>query len=71
PVVAFGDSRLLPESFRGVTAVNNSISGLTLQGGRLHSMSQPVSSNMRDGFVTFYGGAVDSPWVAYWEYQFF
>ncbi len=23
PVVAFGDSRLLPESFRGVTAVNN------------------------------------------------
>ncbi|RMT76606.1 Outer membrane porin, partial [Pseudomonas savastanoi pv. nerii] len=71
PVVAFGDSRLLPESFRGVTAVNNSISGLTLQGGRLHSMSQPVSSNQRDGFVTFYGGAVDSPWVAYFggDYQ--
>ncbi|RMP47837.1 Outer membrane porin [Pseudomonas amygdali pv. lachrymans] len=34
-------------------------------------MSQPVSSNMRDGFVTFYGGAVDSPWVAYFggDYQ--
>ncbi|WP_024684479.1 OprD family porin [Pseudomonas syringae] len=71
PVVAFGDSRLLPESFRGVTAVNNSISGLTLQGGRLHAMSQPVSSNLRDGFATFYGGAVDAPWVAYFggDYQ--
>lgn len=71
PVVAFGDSRLLPESFRGITAINNSFNGLTLQGGRLHSMSQPVSSNMRDGFVTFYGGAVDSPWVAYFggDYQ--
>ncbi|MFW3897462.1 OprD family porin [Pseudomonas bharatica] len=65
PVVAAGDSRLLPESFRGVTAENTGFDGLTLQAGRLHAMSQPVSSNMRDGFVTFYGGAVDSPWVAY------
>lgn len=65
PVVHYGDSRLLPESFRGVTLVNNSLEGLTLQGGRLHSMSQPVSSNMRDNFVTFYGGSVDSPWVGY------
>ena len=71
PVVSFGDSRLLPESFRGVTAVNTSLPGLTLQGGRLHSMSQPVSSNMRDGFVGFYGGPVNSPWVAYFggDYQ--
>lgn len=44
PVVSFGDSRLLPESFRGVTATNTSISGLTLQGGRLHSMSQPPAA---------------------------
>lgn len=65
PVVHYGDSRLLPESFRGVTFVNNSLDGLTLQGGRLHSMSQPVSSNMRDNFVTFYAGGVDSPWVGY------
>jgi len=33
PVVASGDSRLLPESFRGVTVENSSIQGLTLQGG--------------------------------------
>lgn len=65
PVVASGDSRLLPESFRGVTLENNSIKGLTLQGGRLHAMSQPVSSNMNDNFATFYGGPVNSPWVAY------
>lgn len=65
PVVSFGDSRLLPESFRGVTATNKSISGLTLQGGRLHSMSQPATSSMRDNFATFYAGSVNAPWVAY------
>lgn len=65
PVVSYGDSRLLPESFRGVTLANTSLSGLTLQGGRLHAMSQPVSSNLRDNFATFYAGPVNSPWVAY------
>ncbi|MCF4986950.1 MULTISPECIES: OprD family porin [Pseudomonas] len=65
PVVSYGDSRVLPESFRGVTAINKSISGLTLQGGRLHSMSQPQSTSMRDNFETFYAGPVNSPWVAY------
>jgi hypothetical protein len=65
PVVAAGDSRLLPESFTGVTATNTSIEGLTVQGGRLHAMSQPVSSNMRDNFATFYAGPINSPWVGY------
>ena len=65
PVVAAGDSRLLPESFRGVTATNTSIEGLSVQGGRLHAMSQPVSSDMRENFATFYAGPVNSPWIAY------
>lgn len=65
PVVAAGDSRLLPESFRGVTLENSSIKDLTLQAGRLHAMSQPMSSDLRENFVTFYGGPVDSPWIAY------
>ena len=65
PVVQYGDSRLLPESFRGITVANNSIDGLALQGGRLHSMSEPNSSSMRDGFATFYAGSVDAPWIAY------
>lgn len=65
PVVHYGDSRLLPESFRGVTLVNTHIEGLSVQGGRLTGMSQPTSSNMLDDFETFYAGPVDSPWVAY------
>lgn len=65
PVVAAGDSRLLPESFRGLTLENSSIQDLTLQAGRLHAMSQPMSSDLRENFVTFYGGPVDSPWMAY------
>jgi hypothetical protein len=64
-VVHYGDSRLLPESFRGVTLENQSVAGLKLQGGRLHSMSQPSDRKLRDGFATFYGGPVDSPWIAY------
>ena len=50
PVVHFGDARLLPESFKGVTVVNNSLDDLTLQGGRLHAMSQPNTSNTNDDF---------------------
>jgi len=65
PVVAYGDSRVLPESFRGVTAQNTSLEGLTLQGGRLSGMSQPSESGMNKGFATFYAGPVDSPWVGY------
>lgn len=65
PVVAAGDSRLLPESFRGVTLQNTSLAGLSLQGGRLTGMSQPTSSGMNKGFATFYAGAVDSPWIGY------
>lgn len=65
PVVHYGDSRLLPESFRGVTIENTSFDGLTIQGGRLHAMSQPQVSTMRDEFATFYAGSVASPWVAY------
>ena len=52
PMVHYGDSRLLPESFRGATFENTSIEGLSLQGGRLHSMRQPNSSSLRDGFAT-------------------
>lgn len=71
PVVHFGDSRLLPESFTGWTLENTTLENLTVQGGRLHAMSQPLSSNNRDGFETFYAGPVDSPWLGYFggDYQ--
>lgn len=65
PVVAAGDSRLLPQSFRGVTAQNTSLEGLNLQGGRLSGMSQPSESGMNKGFATFYAGKVDAPWIGY------
>ena len=65
PVVAYGDSRVLPESFRGVTLQNTSFEGLSLQGGRLSGMSQPTESGMDKGFSTFYAGPVDSPWIGY------
>jgi hypothetical protein len=65
PVVAAGDSRLLPQSFKGATATNSSIDGLSIQGGRVHAMSQPDSSDLNENFETFYGGPVDSPWLAY------
>ena len=65
PVVHYGDSRLLPQSFKGVTVVNESVNGLTLQGGRLHAMSQPQESTSRGEFATFYAGQVDSPWIGY------
>lgn len=65
PVVHYGDARLLPESFRGVTLENTSLEGLKVQAGRLHAMSQPQESGMRGNFATFYAGRVDAPWVAY------
>ncbi|WP_339650493.1 OprD family porin [Halopseudomonas pelagia] len=65
PVVYYGDYRLLPQSFRGLSLVSTDIDKLTVQAGRLHSMSQPNTSSMRDDFATFYAGPVDSPWVAY------
>ncbi|SDU12691.1 OprD family porin [Pseudomonas yamanorum] len=65
PVVAYGDSRVLPESFRGVTAQNTSVEGLSLQAGHLSGMSQPTQSGMDKGFATFYAGKVDSPWIGY------
>ncbi len=65
PVVYYGDYRLLPQSFRGVNLVSTEVDKLTIQAGRLHSMSQPNTSSMRDDFATFYAGPVSSPWVAY------
>ncbi|ARU90635.1 porin [Pseudomonas sp. M30-35] len=65
PVIQFGESRLLPETFRGLNVRNFSIDGLTLQGGRFHAMSQPQNSSLGKGFSTFYVGDVDSDWLGY------
>ncbi|MER1157169.1 OprD family outer membrane porin, partial [Pseudomonas aeruginosa] len=67
PVIQYGNSRLFPSSFRGFTLVNDSLAkGLTLQAGKLNSMTQPNSTSGSDDFYSFYTGRrIDSPWVAY------
>lgn len=65
PVVHYGDSRLLPESFKGITFTNSSLEALTIQGGRLHAMSQPQESETGSDFVTFYGGQISSSYLSY------
>lgn len=65
PVVHFGDSRLLPQSFKGITATNNSFDAITINGGRLHAMSQPQQSETGSDFVTFYAGQVKSSYLSY------
>ncbi|WP_425914568.1 OprD family porin [Pseudomonas sp. GWSMS-1] len=39
PVLFFGDIRLLPPTYQGVSVVSNEFAGLTLQGGQLRSTS--------------------------------
>ncbi|MEG6992441.1 OprD family outer membrane porin, partial [Pseudomonas aeruginosa] len=63
PVIQYGNSRLFPSSFRGFTLVNDSLAkGLTLQAGKLNSMTQPNSTSGSDDFYSFYTGRrIDSP----------
>lgn len=56
PVFQYGDSRLLPQSFRGASLQNTSIEGLTLQGGRLHSTRNKASTDHDGELSTEYGG---------------
>ncbi|MEX6504407.1 OprD family porin [Pseudomonas zhanjiangensis] len=39
PILYFGDIRLLPPTYQGVSLVSNEIAGMTLQGGQLRSTS--------------------------------
>lgn len=39
PILYFGDIRLLPPTYQGITLVSNEISGLSIQAGRLNSTS--------------------------------
>ncbi|WJD60981.1 OprD family porin [Pseudomonas kurunegalensis] len=56
PVFRYGDGRLLPQSFRGVSLRNTSLDGLTLQGGHLHAARNKASSNHDGEMSTEYGG---------------
>ncbi|MDN7143331.1 OprD family porin [Pseudomonas sp. JQ170] len=56
PVYRYGDGRLLPQSFRGVSLRNTAIDNLTLQGGHLHAARNKASSNHDGDLSTEYGG---------------
>ncbi|MHC6227298.1 OprD family porin [Pseudomonas sp. X10] len=54
PVIAGGESRMLPQTFRGVSLTNNSIDGLLLEGGQA-SFTKPYNQSGHRRIDTYYG----------------
>ncbi|HKS13639.1 MAG TPA: OprD family porin [Pseudomonas sp.] len=54
PVIAGGESRMLPQTFRGVSLTNNSIDGLMLEAGQA-SFTKPYNQSGHRRIDTFYG----------------
>ncbi|CRI59014.1 OprD family porin [Pseudomonas sp. CCOS 191] len=53
PVIAGGESRMLPQTFRGVALTNNSIDGLMLEGGKV-SFTKPYNQSGHRRINTYY-----------------
>ncbi|MBA1201909.1 OprD family porin [Pseudomonas capeferrum] len=53
PVIAGGETRMLPQTFRGVSLTNNSIDGLLLEGGQA-SFTKPYNQSGHRRIDTFY-----------------
>ncbi|AVD95312.1 MULTISPECIES: OprD family porin [Pseudomonas] len=58
PVLHASDIRLLPQTLRGFIFNNNSLDGLSLQGGKLESSSDRNASNHRGDLGTVYAGRI-------------
>ncbi|MBA1188920.1 OprD family porin [Pseudomonas entomophila] len=58
PVIAGGETRMLPQTFRGVSLTNNSIDGLALEGGQA-SFTKPYNQSGHRRIDTFYGTLAD------------
>ncbi|WP_462401333.1 OprD family porin [Pseudomonas sp. Marseille-QA0332] len=54
PVIAGGETRMLPQTFRGVSLTNQSIAGLQLEGGQV-SFTKPYNQSGQRRIDTFYG----------------
>ena len=54
PVIAGGESRMLPQTFRGVSLSNTSIDGLLLEGGQA-SFTKPYNQSGHRRIDTYYG----------------
>ncbi|MBC3449981.1 OprD family porin [Pseudomonas mosselii] len=53
PVIAGGESRMLPQTFRGVAVTNRSIDGLMLEGGKV-SFTKPYNQSGHRRINTYY-----------------
>lgn len=58
PVIAGGETRLLPQTFRGVALTNNAIDGLLLEGGQV-SFTKPYNQSGHRRIDTFYSAGPD------------
>ncbi|QXH46121.1 OprD family porin [Pseudomonas xanthosomatis] len=54
PVIAGGETRMLPQTFRGFALTNNSIDGLMLEGGQV-SFTKPYNQSGHRRIDTYYG----------------
>ncbi|MEO6679761.1 MAG: OprD family porin [Pseudomonas sp.] len=58
PVIAGGDSRMLPQTFRGVSLTNHSFDGFLIEGGQA-SFTKPYNQSGRTRIGTSYGSLAD------------
>ncbi|EKT4523350.1 OprD family porin [Pseudomonas putida] len=58
PVIAGGETRMLPQTFRGVSLTNTSIDGLLLEGGQV-SFTKPYNQSGHRRIDTYYGQLAD------------
>ncbi|MFK3770988.1 OprD family porin [Pseudomonas sp. NPDC089406] len=58
PVIAGGETRMLPQTFRGFALTNNSIDGLMLEGGQV-SFTKPYNQSGHRRIDTYYGALAE------------
>jgi len=54
PVIAGGETRMLPQTFRGISLINTSVEGLLLEGGKV-SFTKPYNQSGHRRIDTYYG----------------
>ena len=59
PVIAGGETRMLPQTFRGISLSNTSIDGLLLEGGQV-SFTKPYNQSGHRRIDTYYGALADN-----------
>lgn len=70
PIVASGDSRLLPQVFNGAMITSQEIDGLNLNGGQLREVNFRNSTDSQDITATNVGGVSDRYNFAGGDYKF-